>query len=73
MNLLLTSEKLEQLFPEGGLDKKKPINGISDSYNVVKPTNTNRRLKVYNALFLCTLVLISEHNLRLAKVKVQGY
>ena len=44
-------EKREQLFPEGGLDKKKTDYGYLMAPVVGKPTNTNQRLNVY-VLFL---------------------
>lgn len=44
-------KKKEQLFPEGGLDKKKTDYGYLMAPVVGKPTNTNQRLNVY-VLFL---------------------
>ena len=45
-------EKREQLFPEGGLDKKKTDYGYLMAPVVGKPINTNQGLKVHNVLFL---------------------
>ena len=45
-------EKLERLFPEGGLDKMKPDYWYLWPPNVGKPINTNQGLNIYNVLFV---------------------